>query len=586
MDNSQVAEVFRNITGLLEMRGDSGFTIRAYQQAARTIERLPSELEQMVRDGEDLQRIPGIGKAISSKIRELLKNGSLDYFDRLRAEFPEGIVELMHIPGLGPKTTLRVWKELGVTNVSELEKAITDGQLATMPRMGARTAENMLQHIQFARTRGQRTPIARAATLSGRVVAALRDRCPQIARLETAGSLRRYEETVGDINLVCAADDPAAVLDALVDLPGVAEVTSRTDEIASVMLEEGVKVELHVMSERNFGSRLQFLTGSRQHNALLRERAEQMGLSIDEHGITSVTTGEIEEFSDEESLYERLGLQYVPPELRVGVREVGAAAERSIPGLVQDQDILGDLHDHTDWSDGRDPLEVMIAAAKARGLQYVAITDHSVGRAIANGLSPERLSAQIDEIRAVERRIGGIKVFCGTEMDIRADGSMDFSDDVLKELDWVIGSIHSAMNQEASRMTERIIQAMRNPYVSVIGHLTTRLIGERQPIEADFEALFRAAADTGTALEINASPKRLDLKDAHVYRARELGVPLVISTDAHTTEALDQAGFGAAIARRGWCEARHILNTMPLPEFLSFLKLAKPKRAKAFLSHG
>lgn len=586
MDNSQVAEVFRNITGLLEMRGDSGFTIRAYQQAARIIERLPSELEHMVRDGEDLQQIPGIGKAISSKIRELLKNGNLDYFDRLKAEFPEGIIELMHIPGLGPKTTLRVWKELGVTNVSELEKAITDGQLATMPRMGARTAENILQNIQFARTRGQRTPIGRAATLSGRVVAALRDRCPQIARLETAGSLRRYEETIGDINLVCAAEDPAAVLDALVDLPGVAEVTSRTDEIASVMLEEGVKVELHIMSERSFGSRLQFLTGSRQHNTLLRERAEQMGLSIDEHGITSVVTGEIEEFSDEESIYERLDLQYVPPELRVGVREVGAASERSIPGLVQDQDILGDLHDHTDWSDGRDPLEVMIAAAKARGLQYLAITDHSVGRAIANGLSPERLSAQIDEIRAVERRSGGIKVFCGTEMDIRADGSMDFSDDVLKELDWVIGSIHSAMNQEASRMTERIIQAMRNPYVSVIGHLTTRLIGERQPIKADFEALFRAAADTGTALEINASPKRLDLKDAHVYRARELGVPLVISTDAHTTEALDQAGFGAAIARRGWCEARHILNTMPLPDFLSFLKLEKPKRAKAFLSHG
>ena len=583
MNNSQIAEVFENIAGLLEMKGEQVFTVRAYQRAARTIERFPSELDQMVREEKDLREIPGIGKAIADKISELVNTGNLDYFERLKAEFPEGIVELMHVPGLGPKTTVRVWKELGVTSTPELEKAATDGSLAALPRLGKKTADNILRHIQFARSKGERIPIARAMPTAIRIIAALRERCPGIIRLEIAGSLRRFEETIGDIDLVCTAPDAKEVLDAFVGLPGVVDVLGHGDTKASVVLDERIQVDLRVVKQSQFGSLMQYFSGGQQHNIRLRDHANKLGLSLNEYGLTDTATGSLEEFAEERDIYARLDLQYVPPELRTGTSELDIARDHKIPQLVQQSDIKGDLHVHTDWSDGRDAMEVMIAAAKERGLQYIAITDHSVGRGIANGLSIERLRDHMAQLREIEQRIGGIKVLCGTEMDIRADGSLDYPDDVLKELDWVIGSVHSAMNQDSEVMTERILTAMRNPYVSVIGHLSTRLVGERQPINADFEAIFKAAAETGTALEINASPERLDLKDTHVYRARELGAILVISTDAHTVESLDNVRYGVAVARRGWCEAKHILNTRPATDFLSYLALNKSERAGALV---
>ena len=586
MNNSQIAEVFETIAYLLEMRGEKVFTIRAYQRAARTIERLPTEMEQMLREEKDLKEIPGIGQAISDKITELVSTDKLGYYEKLKAEFPEGVLELMHIPGLGPKTTVRLWKEIGVTKVSELEQAITDGKLADMPRMGKKTADNILREIQFARNKDQRMPIAKAMPIAERVVATLRESCPDMTRLVIAGSLRRFEETIGDVDLVCVTEKPQEALDALASLPNVLEVLGHGEAKASVVLRDGIQVDLRVIESSRFGSMLNYFTGSQQHAIRLRDYANKMGLSINEYGVTNMSTGKVEHFADEESFYARLGLQYIPPEIRTGVWEIDVAREGKIPVLVSEKDIKGDLHVHTDWSDGRDPMEVMIAAAKERGIEYVAITDHSVGRGIANGLSPERLRSHMAQLREIEQRIGGIKVLCGTEMDIRADGTLDYSDEVLKELDWVIGSVHSAMNQDSQVMTERIIKAMRNPYVSVIGHLTTRLVGERQPIGADFEAIFKAAVDTGTALEINASPQRLDLKDAHAHRARELGVPLVISTDSHTLESLDNVRYGIAIARRGWCEARNILNTLPLKEFVSYLGTEKTQRTKAFARYG
>ena len=586
MNNSQIAELFENIAGLLDMKAESVFTVRAYQRAARTIERLPAELDQMLHADKDLKELPGIGQAISDKITELVNTGRLTYYESLKAEFPEGILDLMHIPGMGPKTTVRAWKEMGITTVSELEEAAKDGRLESLPRMGKKSAENILRHIQFARTKDQRMPIGGALPIAKRVMAALRQQCPTITRLVAAGSLRRFEETIGDIDLVCTATNPQEPLDALVSLPNVTEVLGHGSTKASVVLTDGIQLDLRVVEDRHFGALLQYFTGSQQHNIRLRELANRMDLSLNEYGLTHTDTGEIEDFPDEESLYARLGLQYIPPELRMGMTEIDVALRRDIPQLVQQEDIRGDLHLHTDWSDGRDPMEAMIAAAKERGLQYIAITDHSVGRGIANGLSPERLQQHKAQLRQAALHIGGTKILCGTEMDIRADGSLDYSDDILKDLDWVIGSVHSAMGQDPQTMTERIIKAMRNPYVSVIGHLTTRLIGERKPIDADFEALFKAAADTGTALEINASPSRLDLKDTHVYRARELGVPLVISTDSHTMESLDDMSNGAAIARRGWCEPKHILNTLSLKDFTSYLRAKKPQRTKVFANHG
>ncbi len=586
MNNPQIAEIFENIAGLLEMKGESVFTIRAYQRVARTIDHLPTELAQMIREEQDLKEIPGIGRAIAEKIGELATSGSLEYYEKLRSEFPEGILDVMHVPGVGPKTTKRLWDELGISTVPQLEQAIEDGSLAGLPRMGKKLAENILRQIRGARTKDDRFPIARAMPAAERVISVLRERCPSIQRLEAAGSLRRFEETIGDIDLVCTAGDPQQVLDALVDLPNVAQVLGHGGTKASVVLSEAIQVDLRVVEDARFGSLLQYFSGSQQHNIRLREYAGKLGLSLNEYGITDLETGEVEEFSDEVSFYRRLGLQYIPPEIRQGIQEVEIAQDQALPMLVEVSDLSGDLHVHTNWSDGRDPTEVMVAGAKSKGYQYVAITDHSVGRGIAHGLSEERLTQHVAEIRELDGRFDDIKVLSGSEVDIRADGSLDYPDEVLKELDWVVASVHSAMNQDSEVMTERIIKAMRNPHVTAIGHLSTRLIGERGPINAEFDKLFEAAAETGTALEINASPERLDLKDTHVHRARELGVALVINSDAHTVERLDSQRYGAAVARRGWCEAKHVLNTLPLPEFMHFLGLEKAQRARLIAGHG
>ncbi len=581
MNNQRIAEVFDDIAGLLEIKGEKVFTVRAYQRAARTISRLPTELETMLSDGEDLRQIPGIGKAISDKIGELVDTNRMRFYDNLKSEFPDGMLDLLSVPGLGPKTISRVWKELGVTSVVELEQAASDGRLASLPRLGQKTADNILRSIQFARTQDQRTPIADALPAAERLVAALLERNTAILALAPAGSLRRFEETIGDLDLVCATHDAESVLADFVALPGVAEVLGHGGTKASVLLDDGLQVDFRAVPPRQYGSLIQYFTGSKQHNILLREHANRLGLSLNEYGISDAKTGELEEFDDEESLYRRLGLQYVPPELRMGESEVVLAREGAIPALVQVGDLRGDLHVHTDWSDGRDPIEVMVVAARECGHEYVAITDHSAGLGVANGLSPGRLASHNARLKEVERDAGGIAVLRGSEVDIRADGSMDYPDCALAELDWVVASVHSAMNQQPDVMTERIVSAIRNPHVTAIGHLTTRLIGRRQPIEADFDTIFRAAADTGTVLEINASLERLDLKDVHVRRARELGVTFVIDSDAHTAEHLDNLRFGAAVARRGWCRAEDVLNTLPAYELLALLRLPKPERAGA-----
>ena len=332
-----------------------------------------------------------------------------------------------------------------------------------------------------------------------------------------------------------------------------------------------MQIDLRVCEPKHLGAMLQYFTGNLHHNVRLREIATGLGLSLNEYGLKSMETGALETYPTEEALYARLGLQYVPPELRQGAGEVEMARDWELPKLVEQSDIKGDLHTHTDWSDGRDTMEEMILEAKARGLEYIAVTDHSVGRGIANGLSLERLESHGRRLKELELDIGGIRILRGTEMDIRADGSLDYSDEVLDKLDWVVASVHSAMGQDSATMTDRIIRAMKNPRVSAIGHLSTRLIGERRPVDADYEAIFRAAAETGTALEINGSLERLDLKDAHVSRARELGAALVINTDAHTTEGLDNMKYGVSQARRGWCEAGDIVNCMGVNEFMAWL---------------
>jgi DNA polymerase (family 10) len=572
MNNSQVSEVFEKIAGLLELKGESVFTIRAYQRAARTIEHLPTELAQLVKEEQDLRQIPGIGVAISSKIKELVTTGRLEYLENLKGEFPDGILALMDVPGIGPKTAMRITKEMGISTVEALEQAIVEGRLATMPRLGKKTAENILRHIRSLRTKDRRIPLGRALSVAEQVIGALKEACPEIRQIDAAGSLRRWRETIGDIDIMGTADDPAGVIDSFVRLPVVEEVLVHGPTKASVVVHGGLQVDLRMVEGDSFGALIQYFTGSQQHNIRLREFANRMGLSLNEYGITDVKTGQVEKFADEGSFYARLGLQLIPPELREGLWEVEMAARQELPSLVELKDIRGDLHCHTNESDGRDPLEPMVAAARLRGYEYVAITDHSAGRGIANGLSEERLRAHMASIWSLDRSLADIKVLAGSEVDIRADGSLDYPDELLAQLDVVVASVHSAMGQEREKMTDRIIRAMHNPHVDIIGHLTCRLLGERDPVDLDVEAIFKAAVETKTALEINASPERLDLKDIHVLRARELGVPLIISTDAHTSEDLDSMRYGVAVARRGWCQAEDILNTRPVGEFLSFLR--------------
>ena len=580
--NEEIAELFDNLGTMLEMQGESVFKIRAYQRAARAIEGLAFPLAQSVNDGQKLTGIPGIGKAISEKIHELVTTGKVQTYERVRAELPEGALELLAIPGIGPKTAVLIGRELGISTVEGVEQAARDGRLASLPRMGKRAVDSILRHIQAARTMGnERTPIGNALPTAESVMAALREHDPDIALLTPAGSLRRWEETIGDVDLVAITPRPVELGRCLADLPQVSEVLVNGPRKTSVVVESGLQIDLRTGEPGSIGAMLQYFTGSQQHNIRLRDFANRMGLSLNEYGITNTESGQVEVFPDESSFYARLGLPWIAPELRTGMWELDAAQHGALPELVEARHLRGDLHLHSEWSDGHDPIETMVEAAASLGYEYMALTDHSQGLGVANGLTPERLAAQRQVLMQLQEKYD-MRILAGSEVDIRSDGRMDFPDEVLAELDVVVASVHNAMSQDRDTMTRRIIRAMQHPSVTIIGHLSTRLLGQRPPTDFDLEAVLQAARDTGTALEINASPERLDLKDTHAYRAREMGVPLVVSTDSHHHSQLSGGRFGVAVARRAWCEPRHMLNTMPLDQFLRFIRTPKPDRIAVF----
>ena len=571
MKNTAVAKVFQDIADFLELKGENPFKIRAYQRAARSIDHLPKEIEIMLEEGEDLQKIPGVGEAIAKKITELMTTGKLEYYEKLRAEFPEGISTLLDIPGIGPKTAMKLSSELEIKTVDELEKAILEGKVAKLFRLGDKTAENILHQIQALRRKDQRIPIGEALPVVEEILEALRP-MPEVKNLIAAGSLRRFRETVGDVDLMGTADSPEEVIHTFTQLPPIRQVLAQGPTKASVIVPGGLQVDLRLVEHDSFGSLLQYFTGSKEHNISLRERGVKQGLKLSEYGITDRTTEKLEKFDNEEAFYRRLGLQYIPPELREARGEIEIAEQRAIPRLVEMSDIRGDLHVHSDWSDGHDSLTKLAQAAKVVGYEYLAITDHSVGRGIAQGLNEERLRQQIAEIRKLNERLEGIYLLTGIEVDIRADGSIDLPEELLAELDIVIAAVHSAMGQNEEQMTRRVLGAIENPHVDIIAHPTCRLLGEREPVAIDLEAVFRAAAKRNKVLEINAMPTRLDLKDIHTFRARELGVKLIIGTDAHSGAQLSFMKLGVGVARRGWCEPKHILNTRPLNELLAFLR--------------
>ena len=570
MKNSEVAKVFEDIADFLELKGENVFKVRAYQKAVRSIEHLPVEVEQLVVE-DKLKGIPGVGEAITKKITELVTTGHLGYYEKLKAEFPEGISTLLDIPGIGPKTAMLLSSELGIRSVDELETAIAGGKVTSLYRMGDKTAENILRQIQALRRKDQRIPIGEALPVVEEISARL-SQLPGLKNLAPAGSLRRFRETVGDIDLMGTADNATEIIQSFVSLPGVREVLASGTTKASVVVSGGLQVDLRIVEHDSFGSTLQYFTGSKQHNINLRERAHRQGLKLSEYGITNLTTEKLEKFATEEAFYHRQGLEFIPPELREGQQEVELAERGTLPRLVELSDIKGDLHVHTNWSDGRDSIEAMALAARELGYEYLGIADHSGGRGIAHGLDAERLRQQIGEIRGLNQKISGIHIFSGLEVDIRADGSLDMADELLEELDIVTAAVHSGLNQSEEQMTRRIIGAIENPNVDVLAHPTGRLLPDREPVAVDMEAIFQVAAKTNTRLEINGMPSRLDLKDIHNYRARELGVKLVINTDAHSTEHLEFMRFGVGVARRGWCQAQDILNTKPLNEVIAYLK--------------
>jgi DNA polymerase (family 10) len=570
--NSEIVKILEDIADLLELKGENVFKTRAYQKAARSIEFLGEDVEKLVQE-ERLKEIPGVGEAIAKKLTELINTGHLGYYERLRAEFPEGIGTFLEVPGIGPRTALLLAKELKVTTLEELEKAIEDGRVAELPRLGEKTAQNILHQIKAYRKKKseQRLPLGTALPAADKLIHGL-NQLPGLKNLTPAGSLRRFRDTLGDIDIVGTADNPEEVIQAFTSLPQVREVLEKGSTKASVIIFDGLQVDFRLLDHASFGSALQYSTGSKQHNIDLRKRAERIGLSLSEYGITEIATGKMEKFATEENFYKRQGLDYIPPEIREGQHEIELAEKGLLPRLIQLGDIRGDLHLHSNWSDGNLDIAELAGAARERGYQYIAITDHSAGLGIARGLNQERIYQQIQEIDQLNRQSKGVHIFTGLEVDIKANGTLDIPDTVLAGLDVVLGAVHSSMGQSEDQMTRRIIQAIENPHIDIIAHPTCRILGEREPAAVNIEAILAAARKNNKALEINAMPTRLDLKDTHIYRAREMGVKLVINTDTHQMEHLDFMRFGVGTARRGWCEATDILNTLPLDKIMEFFK--------------
>ena len=518
----------------------------------------------------ELRKIPGIGAGLAEKIDEYARTGTIAYHETLRGDLPAGLPELMTIPEVGAKTALLLYRELGIADVEMLEQACREGRVRALPRLGARSEANILRGIERRRQQGTRHPAFEVRPLVDAVVEGLR-RAVGVEAVEAAGSLRRMRDTVADIDVVVATADAAAVMAALVALPQVGQVLSKGPTRASVLLgRAAVQCDVRVVEPASYGAALQYFTGSKDHNVQLREIAVRRGLRINEYGVYEAATDRRLGGATEEEVYGAVGLPWIPPEIREGRGEVEAAQRGEMPALVTLEEIRGDLHMHTQWSDGKDTAEAMARAAASRGYAYCCITDHSQSLKFARGVTVDDLRAHAASVRALSDTVG-IRVLMGAEVDILADGSLDYPDEVLATLDLVVGSVHSRFRMPRDEMTKRVIRALEHHHLDVLGHPTGRLIGERPPYDLDIDAVLEAARRTETAIEINASPDRLDLPDVHVRLARERGVFVAIDTDAHQRAHLTFMPYGVGVARRGWMDAAHVINAWPLTTLLEFL---------------
>ncbi|MBI3910351.1 MAG: DNA polymerase/3'-5' exonuclease PolX [Armatimonadetes bacterium] len=569
MKNQQVAQVLNEIADLLELRGENVFRVGAYREAARQIEALGEPIGEIDQRG-DLDKIPHVGASIAGKIHELLQTGHSRYLEQLQRQVPAGLVELMHVPGLGPKRARQLYDQLGVVTVADLKTAVEQHRVCRLPHFGEKSEANIRQAVEQLLQRTRRLLLSEALPMAERAAEHLRRSSPA-ERVDLAGSLRRFRETIGDLDLLAASRDPEAVLDAFTRLPGVARVDARGETKATVITEEGLQLDLRVVDPSVYGAALQYFTGSKAHNIKLRTWAEQRGLKISEYGVFRADTDERIAGATEEEVYACMGLPWIPPELREDRGELEAARERRLPELVALEQMRGDLQCHTKWSDGQRTIEEMVRAAESLGYEYLAITDHSQALGVAGGLSSERRREQRAEIEAVNRSLPRLRLLVGMEVDIRSDGALDADEEMLAACDVVVASLHSGLGQSREQVTRRVLAAIHHPRVHVLGHPTNRLIGRREGADLDLDAIIHAAAATGTALEINAQPDRLDLNDSHARRAVESGVRLVISTDAHSDTQLRYMRLGVATARRGWVGPLRVLNTRPLHELLAWL---------------
>ena len=569
MQNRAIAAMFNDIADMLEIKDDSPFRITAYRRAARALEEMGEDIAAVVARGpKELLKIPGIGKGTAEKIQEFLERGTCAYYEDLRASLPPGITTLMSVPEVGPKTALMLHEKLGVSTIEQLEQAAQEGQVRMLPRMGAKTEEKIIRGIALIRRTKERQPIGRVLPLAQEIIDALRA-LKDVKELSLAGSLRRMRDNIGDIDLVATSSKPERVMATFVGLPRVKQVLAKGPTKSSVLLDSGVQADVRVVDPASFGAALQYFTGSKDHNVKVRERAVRMGLKINEYGVFRVKDDKRLAGRTEEDVYEAVGLPWIPPEIRENQGEVELAEKGKLPGLIALGDIRGDLQMHTRWSDGSEPVEQMAKVAKERGYEYIAITDHSQSLKFVGGVPTAELRANARTCKKVSDKIG-IAVLMGTECDVLPDGRMDYPDEILAELDVVVASVHTRLKMNRDEMTARLLRAMEHPHVDIIGHPTGRLLGQREAYEVDMERFVDGAARTGTALEINASPDRLDLSDVHARLARERGVKLVISTDAHNRYELRFMEYGIGVARRAWVEPKDVLNTLSLKELQAY----------------
>ena len=571
LNNRQLADTFTLIANLLEIKGEIIYKTLAYRKASESLMSLGREASEYWKEGKLLE-IPGVGKAIAEKIDELLSTGKLGFLEKIKAEIPPSLAELLPVPSMGPKKIAMLWKTLGITSLAELEAAAKEGKLRDLPGMGAKSETAILEGIASLGRRSTRIPLGRAYPLALEIIEVLK-KVKGVVDAQPGGSLRRMRPTIGDIDILVSAKDSKPVMEAVVSLPRVLRVLGKGDTKASVEFTDGVRAQVWVHPPKEFGTAFLYATGSKDHNVRLREMALAKKLSLSDHSFLK-QNGEGEIFCDtEEEVYKILGLPWIPPELREDRGEIQAAKAGKLPKLIEVKDIKADLQTHSTWSDGKLSMLEMARAAAKRGIKVIAFTDHSVSLGVTQGLTMEDHKQQAAEIKKIQKQLGdSILILHASEVEIKADGTLDYPNEFLATLDLVVASLHTSLRQPRDKVTQRVINAIRNPHVDIIGHPTGRLIPDREGADLDMDAVLNAAAETGVALEINASPYRLDLEDVYARRAKELGIPISINTDSHSEADFDMLPYGVATARRAWLTKEDVINTWSTKKLLSWLK--------------